>query len=200
MTNIQNKEKITCPICEEGHLLPNTRSETFAHNKREFTLSDLEISICDTCDSDIVTPNQFKRNQLRIVDEKRKIDGLLASADISRIRGRFNLTQQDASVIFGGGQNAFSKYERGEVIQSLSMDRLLRLVDICPTNITRLTSIAGIKPKRARAFKVICDYDQPCDSMNEKPTADVVKVESKREIKDKREQSNENWEDMVNAP
>jgi len=38
------------------------------------------------------------------------------------------LTQKDASSLFGGGANAFSKYERGDVIQSDAMDRLMRLV------------------------------------------------------------------------
>jgi len=37
------------------------------------------------------------------------------------------LTQHAASSIFGGGLNAFSKYERGEVIQSKAMDKLIRV-------------------------------------------------------------------------
>jgi HTH-type transcriptional regulator/antitoxin MqsA len=29
--------------------------------------------------------------------------------------------------VFGGGRNAFSKYERGEVSQSVAMDKLIRV-------------------------------------------------------------------------
>jgi len=38
------------------------------------------------------------------------------------------LSQREASELFGGGPNAFSKYERGEIIQSKSTDVLMRLV------------------------------------------------------------------------
>jgi len=47
--------------------------------------------------------------------------------------------------IFGGGANAFSKYERGEVIQSVPMDRLLRLVARYPVLLVELALKAGVR-------------------------------------------------------
>jgi HTH-type transcriptional regulator/antitoxin MqsA len=38
-----------------------------------------------------------------------------------------NLTKKEAAIMFCGGTNAFSKYERGEVIQSKAMGKLMRL-------------------------------------------------------------------------
>ena len=35
--------------------------------------------------------------------------------------------QKQITSVFGGGLNAFSKYERGEIIQSEAMDKLIRV-------------------------------------------------------------------------
>jgi len=77
--------------------------------------------------ADPVLAAQAKRNQVRFADAKRAIDGLLSSADIRKARRYLGLTQHAASSVFGGGLNAFPKYERGEVIQSEAMDKLIRV-------------------------------------------------------------------------
>ena len=41
-----------------------------------------------------------------------------------------NLTQKKAGIIFGGGPMAFSKYERGIINQTRSLDVLMRLISI----------------------------------------------------------------------
>jgi len=90
-------------------------------------VDDLEYSLCNKCGADPVLVEQAKRNQVRFSDAKREIDGLLSSADIRKARRYLGLTQHAASSVFGGGLNAFSKYERGEVIQSKAMDKLIRV-------------------------------------------------------------------------
>ena len=52
--------------------------------------------------------------------------------DVRRIRRKLKLTQKQAANIFGGGVNAFSRYERGEVEPGLSTLKLLRLLDRHP--------------------------------------------------------------------
>jgi DNA-binding transcriptional regulator YiaG len=66
-------------------------------------------------------------NDAAIRAAKRSYDGLLTPDEIHRSRRLLKLTQEEASKVFGGGANAFSKYERGEVTQSAAMDRLIRL-------------------------------------------------------------------------
>ena len=46
------------------------------------------------------------------------------------IRKRLGLTQ--AARLMGGGDNAFSKYERGEITQSAAMNSVLLLLDAFP--------------------------------------------------------------------
>lgn len=128
----------TCPICESGELSPITYRDTFQHNGSEIVVSGLEGYECPVCGADPVFEDQIRRNHRRIVDAKRHADGLLTGEDIRALRERLHLTQKDASALFGGGANAFSKYERGDVVQSVAMDRLLRLIARFPYLLTEL--------------------------------------------------------------
>ena len=60
-------------------------------------------------------------------DEIRATDGLLTGEQIEDVLELLSLSKADASKIFGGGPNAFSKYVSGDVLQSFAMDRLIRL-------------------------------------------------------------------------
>ena len=116
-----------CPICETGILSKKVHAGEIQYRDRSVHVPGLEYSQCDNCGADPVLAEQTKRNQVRFSDAKRAIDGLLSSSDIRKARHYLGLTQHAAASMFGGGLNAFSKYERGEVIQSEAMDKLIRV-------------------------------------------------------------------------
>jgi putative zinc finger/helix-turn-helix YgiT family protein len=72
--------------------------------------------------------------------------GLLTAAEIEKVRTLLNLTQKDASGTFGGGPNAFNKYESGEVLQSAAMDRLVRAAFLIgPSAIPLIEEAASVR-------------------------------------------------------
>jgi HTH-type transcriptional regulator / antitoxin MqsA len=121
-------EILICPVCEEGSLRESHYEGDFKHNGEIVHVTGLECYRCDSCGADPVFEHQIRRNHRKIADAKRGIDGLLTGDEIRAIREKLCLSQGDAAELFGGGANAFSKYERGDVLQSKAMDRLLRLV------------------------------------------------------------------------
>jgi HTH-type transcriptional regulator/antitoxin MqsA len=127
-----NDEQVLCPQCEKGHLHAATWEDDFRHGDKTVHVAGLECYRCDNCDADPVFADQIRRNQSRIADAKRRADGMLVGDEIRCIREQLDLSQQDAALLFGGGTNAFSKYERGDVLQSVAMDRLLKIVAYCP--------------------------------------------------------------------
>lgn len=134
-----------CPICEEGHLSPATHELAIRHGDQNITVRELEHSVCDACGEEPVLTEQIRRNQRKIADAKRCADHLLPGDEIRAVRRQLGLTQQEAAVLFGGGANAFSKYERGDVIQSVAMDRLLRLASLWPFLMVTLRQMAGMQ-------------------------------------------------------
>jgi HTH-type transcriptional regulator/antitoxin MqsA len=126
-----------CPLCEEGLLRPTQRTEKAEWKQHVFEVT-YEYSICPVCGSEVTTPRQSRANDVRLRDGRRRAEGLLTGPEIRAIRRGCGLTQERAAELFGGGPNSFSKYERGEVTQSVAMDRLLRLAVDMPLIIPQL--------------------------------------------------------------
>ena len=116
----------TCPICN-GNILQ--QSKEVAYNYKSHDIKVIEnTSSCERCGESFLSPKELKTNQLQLTNFKRTIDKFLTTSEIKRIRKELELTQKDASEIFGGGIRAFYKYETGENTQSKSLDILLRLI------------------------------------------------------------------------
>lgn len=137
---MEEQSKLICPACEIGTLRAQSAQREYTYGDQAFGLTTL-YSLCDECGTELVTPEQAKANDRLIREEHRRIDGFLSATQIRAIRTRLDITQQDAACLFGGGPNAFSKYERVEVVQSVAMDRLMRVVDAVPGAFDALVQI-----------------------------------------------------------
>jgi HTH-type transcriptional regulator / antitoxin MqsA len=140
-----------CPICDEGTLRTSTHALDVNHRGQTIRVDGLVHSVCSECGADPVLPDQARRNHTIIADARRATEGLLTSTQIRAIRTKLSLSQARASELFGGGANAFSKYERGEVAQSVPMDRLLRVANTFPWVLEFLTVIQ--EPQEAGALE-----------------------------------------------
>lgn len=127
MTNLK-----TCNECGEGYLHPSTWEADFRHYDGTIHVDGLQCHRCDACGADPVFSDQIVFNEKRIADAKRKETGRLIGREVRVLREQLGLTQQQAAELFGGGANAFSKYERGEVMQSVAMDRLMKAAAFVP--------------------------------------------------------------------
>ena len=138
--------KSICADCGADALQACNETEQFNY-KGHFLSVDVEYSLCSKCEAEAILPEQIKRNDCRTRDAWRKADGLLTGDEIVALRKKLGLTQQQAAGYFGGGTNAFSKYERGEVMQSKAMDKLMRLaMENKPVSVTQwLNEQAGFE-------------------------------------------------------
>jgi len=115
-----------CKLCGSHEIQQYTEVEPVTYKEAVLQVP-MEYSVCANCGREFIATEQIRRNDAAVRDAKRAQDGLLTGSDIVRLRSKLKLNQEMAALLFGGGRNAFSKYERGEVTQSAAMDRLLRL-------------------------------------------------------------------------
>lgn len=94
----------------------------------------LTQTICGKCGFIWTTPGQELDNlgvlKAAFVEERDRARaelGLLSGEQIASALEQLQLSKSEAAALFGGGPNAFTKYINGEVLQSIPMDRLLRL-------------------------------------------------------------------------
>ena len=66
------------------------------------------------------------------LDELVLADRLQQGGELRRIRKKLRLTQHNAAKLTGGGHNAFSRYERGDVSPMPAVVNLFRLLDRHP--------------------------------------------------------------------
>jgi len=116
----------TCKLCQSSNIAEHQDIE-HNHYKGEGYDVAIDYSVCGNCGREFISKPQILSNEARVREAKKKIDGLLSAEEIVAVRKKLNLTQSQAAEVFGGGKNAFSKYERSEVTQSAAMDKLLRL-------------------------------------------------------------------------
>ena len=69
---------------------------------------------------------------------KARAEGLPLPTEIRSIRKKFQLTQEQAGTILGGGARAFQKYESGEILPSRTMANLLLLLQEYPQGLETL--------------------------------------------------------------
>src|SRR6056297_3139624 len=138
------KHSEACPDCETGELHLERYNEEFEYHGQTLTVEGLECLTCDHCGAEIIRPEEIRHGDKLFADARRRADGLLTGTEIVRIRKNLGLTQRQAAELFGGGANAFSKYERGDVTQSAAMDRLMRMVARFPSLLGSLAQDAGV--------------------------------------------------------
>ena len=115
-----------CKLCNSEDVSDYVEAEEISYKESTLQVS-IAHSVCNNCDREFISKPQILQNEAALRAAKKDYDGLLSSEEIIRARRALSLTQEQAATVFGGGRNAFSKYERGEVSQSVAMDKLIRI-------------------------------------------------------------------------
>jgi HTH-type transcriptional regulator/antitoxin MqsA len=137
------KDNDKCPICGEGTIERDVIDETFEYKGQKIVISDYVVFVCENCEESIVENETLKTSEKTIRDFHKRVDGLLTSDEIKKIRKSFGFTQEVFGNLLGGGAKGFTRYETGKVSQSKAMDTLLRILDAYPEVLGLLTAKEG---------------------------------------------------------
>lgn len=141
-----------CPICESGQLHARSEWIDVEHMGKHGHIKSHFLA-CDGCGSEQAGTKEARDNKRAMIAFKKQAQGLLTGAEVLALRKHWQLSQQDAARIFGGGPVAFSKYESDDVMQSDAMDKLLRVADQVPAALEKLKADAGVTNRETRLWK-----------------------------------------------
>ena len=130
------KRKRQCPVCMEGHLERSAKQIKLEHLGYSSTVDSTALW-CDTCDEGIYEGKEAVKADEQLGEFYEQIRDEIAR-DIKRIRLKLNLKQEEAGRIFGGGKNAFSRYETMQAEPPRSTVLLLGLLDKNPDLLKQL--------------------------------------------------------------
>jgi len=134
----------TCPVCNEGKCKRKTITETFRYKGHRLVIPDYIVYVCSRCREEFLDHSVIRQHQQKLRDWQRTIDGLLAAEEIRHLRTMLGMTQEEFSLLLGGGKKAFARYETGAVRQSVAMDNLLRAVQKHPSLLLEFAKARGV--------------------------------------------------------
>ncbi|PTB18596.1 hypothetical protein C9I57_21485 [Trinickia symbiotica] len=174
----------SCPVCGEGELeARHDRVYRFSVGRRKHIVEGLEYSICNRCETSTCSGEQLDRNADKIEAFQAALPHYLSPERISDLRASFGLSQASAALIFGGGKNSFSKYERGEITPTEGVVTLMKLALAMPQTVVFLANEKGVPldldapifRHQPSATRIAAAVNVPVDAANEpKSEARVV--------------------------
>ncbi len=120
-------KKMHCPFCGDKSYCHQTKPMELRYKSIPITVNQPGFW-CEKCGEGVIGGDDRKATQKELQTLRAKIDGLLTPDKIKQIREKLKLTQSTAAKIFGGGVNAFSRYERGETPVPKSLSQLLLIL------------------------------------------------------------------------
>ncbi len=124
---------MTCPICGRAELIHDTRDVPYTYKGEETSIPFVEGDFCPACGEIILDMANTDRVSSLAGDFHKQVNAAVVDPQfIVSVRKKLALDQKEAAEIFGGGVNAFSRYENGKTRPPLALVKLLKVLDRHP--------------------------------------------------------------------
>ena len=122
-----------CPSCGGAQLVRDTRNLPYTYKGESTEIPDVTGDYCPACGEAVLDTEESVRTGALMLEFNRQVNAAMVDPDfIVRVRKKLSLDQREAGEIFGGGANAFSRYENGRTRPPLALVKLLKVLDRHP--------------------------------------------------------------------
>jgi HTH-type transcriptional regulator/antitoxin MqsA len=106
---------------------------TYTYKGEITTILAVTGDFCPACAESILDGAESERVMREMREFSRQVNAaIIDPAFIVKVRKKLALDQREAAAIFGGGVNAFSRYENGKTKPPLALVKLLKVLDRHP--------------------------------------------------------------------
>jgi len=122
-----------CPVCGAAELVRDTRDVPFTYKGETTIITAVAGDFCPACAEAILDMTESRRFGEQVGDFIKQVNASIVDPEfIAGVRKKLALDQRQAAEIFGGGVNAFSRYENGKTRPPLALVKLFKLLDRHP--------------------------------------------------------------------
>ncbi len=122
-----------CPVCGAAELIHDTRDQAYSYKGESTIFPQVTGDFCPACGESLLDAAESDRVMRQMRAFNIQVNSAAVPTDfIADVRKKLQLDQREAAEIFGGGVNAFSRYENGKTTPPLALIKLLRLLDKHP--------------------------------------------------------------------
>lgn len=122
-----------CPSCGASELIHDTRDIPYTYKGETQTIPSVTGDFCPACSEVVLDRENGDRFSELVGLFQRQVNAAFVDPGyIVAVRRKLDLDQRQAAELFGGGANAFSRYENGKTKPPLALVKLLKLLDRHP--------------------------------------------------------------------
>ena len=122
-----------CPCCGAAELIHDTRDMSYTYKAETTTIPAVTGDFCPACGEVVLNREYGDRYSEWVGLFQRQVNAAYVDpAYIAKVRRKLDLDQRQAAELFGGGINAFSRYENGKTKPPLALVKLIKLLDRHP--------------------------------------------------------------------
>jgi HTH-type transcriptional regulator/antitoxin MqsA len=131
-----------CPACGAAVPRSSTRSLPYTYKGQTIAIPKVKGHYCSRCGEFTLDAAETLRVSTAMLAFNKEVNNQLVDPEfIVRVRRKLALDQRQAAEIFGGGVNAFSRYEKGKIKPPLALVKLLKLLDRHPELLREVKSL-----------------------------------------------------------
>lgn len=117
----------------------DTRDISYTYKGETTSIPAVRGETCPACGERVLASAESSRVSAAMLDFNKRVNASIFDPEfIARVRKKLALDQRQAAAIFGGGANAFSRYENGKTKPPLALVKLLTLLDRHPKLLNEL--------------------------------------------------------------
>ena len=122
-----------CPSCGVAKLVRDTRDLPYVYKGEKTNIPSVTGDFCGACGEGVFDAAQSRRVSMLMREFTKQVNASIVDPEfIIGVRKKLDLDQREAAEIFGGGINAFSRYENGKTKPPLALVKLLKVLDRHP--------------------------------------------------------------------
>jgi len=122
-----------CPNCGAAELVGDIRDMAYRYKGESTIFPQVPGDYCPACGEGVFDAPTSRAISADMKAFGRQVNAAIVDpAFISTVRKKLDLDQREAAEIFGGGVNAFSRYENGKTRPPLALVKLFKLLDRHP--------------------------------------------------------------------
>lgn len=122
-----------CPSCGGAELIHDTRPMPYTYKGESTVVEDVTGDYCPACGEAVLEMGESVRTSALMLDFNQEVNAAAVDPTfIASVRKKLSLDQREAGQIFGGGVNAFSRYENGRSKPPVSLVKLLKVLNRHP--------------------------------------------------------------------
>jgi len=104
-----------CPVCGAAELIHDTRDLSYTYKGVTTMIPAVTGDFCPACGESITDAKETDRVMKEMASFAKAVNAAIVDPGfIAKVRKKLNLDQRQAAELFGGGVNAFSRYETGK--------------------------------------------------------------------------------------